>query len=318
MSDIMDSVLAPEIAAFIQEKRSCGCRYVTGAALLRRLDRSLCIHPCVDRALSREQVERYIAKQPHERPRTHKARVLLVRQFAIFLRRRGIGAHVPDSRLTGIVRLDYMPHIFTRHQVRQLLEAVDRLRPDSRSPERQLVMSELFRLLYGCGLRVGEALRLRVADVDLERGVLTIREGKFRKDRLVPMAASLTERLRRYVKAMNLGSPESVLLPNPLGQSYDKRTIYFYFRRGLRECGIPHGGRGRGPRLHDLRHTFAVHCLQRWYRQGEDLNARLPLLVAYLGHESLRGTQRYLRLTPAVFPDITARLESFLQQSTRS
>lgn len=318
MTDNLRSALAPEIAAFIQEKRSCGCRYVAEEALLNRLDRSLCSDTARDRTLSREQVERFITKQPHERPRTHKARVLLVRQFALFLRRREIGAHVPDSRLTGIVRMDFVPHIFTRHQMRQFLEAVDRLRPDSRSPERQLVMAEMFRLLYGCGLRVGEALRLRIADVDLERGVLTIREGKFRKDRLVPMAASLAERLRRYVKAMNLGSTESILLPNPLGQSYDKRTIYLYFRRALRECGIPHGGRGRGPRLHDLRHTFAVHCLQRWYRQGEDLNARLPLLVAYLGHQSLAGTQRYLRLTPAVFPDITARLESFLQQSTRS
>lgn len=318
MTNVLQSALATEIAAFIQEKRSCGCRYAAEEALLIRLDRSLCGNPGEDRTLSREQIERFITKQPHERPRTHKARVLLVRQFALFLRRRGIEAHVPDSKLVGIIHMDYAPHIFTRQQVRQILTAVDGLRPDPRNPERQLVMPELFRLLCGCGLRVSESLHLRIDDVDLERGVLTVREGKFGKDRLVPMAASLTDRLRRYVKVMKLDDPQAVLFPNPLGLPYDKRTIYAYFRRALRDCGIPHGGRGRGPRLHDLRHTFAVHCLQRWYRQGENLNARLPLLVAYMGHESLRGTQRYLRLTPAVFPDITARLEFFLHQSTRS
>ena len=145
-----------------------------------------------------------------------------------------------------------------------------------------------------------------------------VEQGKFRKDRLVPVTASLTERLRRYAIAMNLGKPESVFFPNPLGGVYSLKSVYSLFRRLLRQCGIPHGGRGQGPRLHDLRHTFAVHCLERWYRQGEDLNARLPLLVAYLGHQSLSGTQRYLRLTPAVFPDINARLESFFHQSIHS
>jgi integrase len=176
-------------------------------------------------------------------------------------------------------------------------------------------MPELFRVLYGCGCRLGEVLRLRVADVDLEQGVLTIRQGKFRKDRLVPLAPALTDRLRRYLAGMKLMEPQAVFFPNAYGRSYSLKGVYSLFRRFLRRCGIAHGGRGRGPRLHDLRHTFAVHCLERWYRQGEDLNARLPLLVAYLGHQSLQGTQRYLRLTPEVFPNITARLESFLGSS---
>lgn len=318
MAEGFRSWLAPQMEAFIQEKRSCGCRYIAEAALMHRLDRLLCKEPDSDQTLSRAQVERWITKQPQERDRTQKARVLLVRQFALFLCRRGIAAFVPDSRLSATIRLDFTPYIFTREQIRQMWVVLDHLSSDARSPERHMVMPELFRLLYGCGLRVGEVLRLRVGDVDLERGLLTIRQGKFRKDRLVPMAPSLTERLRRYAVAMKLDQPDSVFLPNPLGRSYNIRQVYCYFRQSLRECGIPHGGRGRGPRLHDLRHTFAVHCLERWYRQGEDLNARLPLLVAYLGHQSLRGTQRYLRLTPTVFPDITARLESFIHQSSHS
>lgn len=315
MAEQFHSSLAPQIEAFIQEKRACGYRYITETAQLRRLDRFLCENECSDQRLSRTLVERWTTKQPHERPSTHKARLLMVSQFALYLRRRGIQAHVPDSKLTSVVRLDFTPYIFTREQIRRLLETVDRLPFDPRAPERHLVMPELFRLLYGCGLRAGEVLRLCIADVDFDGGVLTIRQGKFRKDRFVPMAPSLTERLRQYASVMKLCSPESVVFPNPSGGNYSLKTLYLLFRRLLRQCSIPHGGRGQGPRLHDLRHTFAVHCLERWYRQGEDLNARLPLLVAYLGHQSLRGTQRYLRLTPEVFPDIIARLESLFHQS---
>jgi len=315
MVEEFHSALAPQIKAFLQEKRACGYRYITEAAQLRRLDRFLRENKCPEQALSRTLVERWITKRPHEQPRTHKARLQMIRQFALSLRRRGLDAFVPDSKLTSVVRLDYTPYIFTRQQVRLLLEAVDRLPFDPRAPERHLVMPELFRVLYGCGLRAGEAVRLRMADVDFERGVLTILQGKFRKDRLVPMAPSLTERLRRYAEAVKLRRPDSVFFPNPSGGSYSLKTLYQVFRRILRQSGISHAGRGYGPRLHDLRHTFAVHCMERWYRHGEDLNARIPLLVTYLGHESLRGTQRYLRLTPAVFPDITARLESFFHQT---
>ena len=315
MSDLFQSALAAQMTAYLQEKRATGCRYITEAAHLHRLDRFVCARPGSEAPLSRNQVESWIAKQPHERPRTHKARVLLVRQFALFLQRHGIAAHVPDSRFTAVARLDFVPYIFTRAEIRRLLEAVDHLPFDPRSPERHWVMPELFRILYGCGLRAGEVARLRVGDVDLEQGVLTICQGKFRKDRLVPLAPTMTDRLRRYIAVMNLVGSDAVFFPNAYGRSYSLKGIYCLFRRFLRQCGIAHGGRGRGPRLHDLRHTFAVHCLERWYRQGEDLNARLPLLVAYLGHQSLQGTQRYLRLTPEVFPAITARLESFLGSS---
>ena len=83
----------------------------------------------------------------------------------------------------------------------------------------------------------------------------------------------------------------------------------------MRECGIPHLGRGKGPRLHELRHAFAIHTLARWYREGNDLSAKLPLPATYMGHQSLVGTQRYLRLTPEIFPDIRIRLEDFVGQA---
>lgn len=309
------SALAPYFESFLHEKHACGYSYRAEAVELRRFDRFLAERGCATASLSRELVEQWTAKRPHNRPRTHRARILLARQFARYLCSRGVAAYVLDANLTSITRLDYVPHIYTREQIRRVFAAVDGLPFDPRTPERQVIMPELFRVLYACGLRAGEALRLRVGDVDLDQGVLTIREGKFRKDRLVPMAPSLTKRLRSYAARMKFANADDIFFPSPRGGCYDLRTIYSLFRRILRDSDIPHGGRGKGPRLHDLRHTFAVHCLERWYRQGDDLNARLPLLVAYLGHLTLSGTQRYLRLTPTIFPDITARLEQLFHHT---
>jgi integrase len=174
-------------------------------------------------------------------------------------------------------------------------------------------MPELFRVLYGCGLRVSEALKLTVSDVDLDEGVLLIREAKFRKDRLVPVSLALAARLRRYAGTFNRSSDRGVaFFPKRDGSHYDKGIIYSTFRTMLHAAGISHGGRGQGPRLHDLRHTFAVHRLEQWYRQGADLGVKLAVLSSYLGHQSLAGTQRYLRLTSSLFPEITASVEAMV------
>jgi integrase len=171
-------------------------------------------------------------------------------------------------------------------------------------------MPEIFRLLYGCGFRISEVLNLRVQDVDLNQGVLTVRQGKFRKDRLVPVALSLVNRLRKYEAGLGNRPPDAFFFPAPNGKAYSLRPVYTLFRKLLLQCGIPHEGRGKGPRLHDLRHGFAVHTLLRWYQEGADLNAKLPLLATYLGHESLSGTQRYLHLTAELFPEIVARADA--------
>lgn len=99
------------------------------------------------------------------------------------------------------------------------------------------------------------------------------------------------------------------VFPNARGGSYRARTLYGVFRRFLWAAGISHGGRGLGPRLHDVRHSHAVHCLQDWVRQGTDLTVALPYLSAYLGHSGLQQTQYYLRLTAECYPDLVAQVK---------
>jgi len=235
---------------------------------------------------------------------------MVVRQFSRFLCRLGYSAYVPDATLAPRGQSSFTPRILTHEEIRKLLQAVDALEPTARSQLRHLIMPEVFRLLYGCGFRLGEVLNLHVRDADLDQGIVTVRQGKFRKDRLVPLALSLVNRLRKYAASFDNRPLDTIFFPAPNGRPFNLRTAYGLFRKLLLKCGIAHAGRGKGPRIHDLRHTFAVHTLLRWYRDGEDLDAKLPLLATYLGHQHLSGTQRYLHLTAELFPEITARLDA--------
>ena len=215
-----------------------------------------------------------------------------------------------DSTLGARNRSSFAPRMLSDEELRRFFQGVDTLKPTARSPLRHLVMPEIFRLLYGCGFRVSEVLKLRVRDVNLNQGIITVRQGKFRKDRLVPPALPLVNRLRKYAAQFENRSPDAIFFPGPSGGPFSLYTVYRLFRQLLLQGGISHGGRGKGPRIHDARHQFACCVLRRWYQDGADLDAQLPLLATYLGHVNLSGTQRYLHLTAELFPEITARADA--------
>lgn len=305
------SILAPFMEKFLQEKHACGHRYHEPTRILRRLDDFLFQEGLTTHELPRSMAQKWLAKRSHESSRTQQQRLMVVRQFSSFLLRLGYCAYVPDSTLAPRDPSSFTPRILTHEEIQKLLQSVDALDPTARSPLRHLIiMPEVFRLLVGCGFRLGEVLHLRVRDADLNQGIVTVRHGKFRKDRLVPLALSLVNRLRKYAASLESRPLDAIFFPAPNGGPFSLRTVYGLFRKLLLDCGIAHAGRGKGPRIHDLRHTFAVHTLLRWYRDGEDLDAKLPLLATYLGHQHLSGTQRYLHLTAELFPEITARVEA--------
>jgi integrase/recombinase XerD len=302
-----ESSVASFMEGFLREKRACGCRYESESWALYNLDRFLVTEAHCGVELTREALEGWTSARSYERPANRKFRLCVARQFAKYLLRQGIKAYVPPPRGRSIPQ-DFVPRLFSPGEIRKLLIAVDQMGPDRNSPIRHLVYHEIFRLYYACGLRAGEPLRLVVGDVDLGQGVLTI-TGKHRK-RLVPLCPALRDRLIAYSRYFGERKAREHFFPAPHGGAYNRNSIYCAFRKLLRAAGIPHGGRGQGPRVHDLRHTFAVHCLVRWYRQGADLDAQLPILATYMGHRSGSGTQRYLRLTADLFPDVAARLDA--------
>ena len=303
------SVLAPLMDRFLQEKRACGYAYHEPFRILHRLDDFLVQQGLETLELPRGLARNWLAKKPHESASTQQQRITVFRQFSKFLLTAGCPAYVPDATVAARKSI-FVPRMLTEEELRKFFRAVDTLEPTARSPLRHLIMPEVFRLLYGCGFRVREVLNLRIRDVDLNQGIITVRQGKFRKDRLVPPALSLVNRLRKYASYFDSRPPDTVFFPGPNGRPFALRTVYTLFREMLLQCGIPHAGRGKGPRIHDYRHLFAVHTLRRWYRDGENLEAKLPLLATYLGHQHLSGTQHYLHLTAEIFPEITARVEA--------
>lgn len=303
------SVLGPWLRDFVLEKRAVGYRYTTQQYMIERLDRHIIETRHKEASLPRAVLDAWLAKSAHECQSTQLARVFVVRQLARFLQQHDVFVELAPTSPHRLQGNRFLARIFSHEEVGRMLAAIDKIHVNARSPQRHLVMPALFRVLYACGLRVGEALRLRVSEVDLNPGVLTIRQGKFRKDRLVPMSPSLHAYLRRYHDAMGKRAADALFFPAPHGGVYSLQASYATFRWMLRAAKIPHGGRGQGPRVHDLRHTFAVRRLEAWYREGADLNAKLPVLSTYLGHESIAGTQRYLQLTAELYPDLAKRLE---------
>jgi integrase/recombinase XerD len=308
------SPLAPLMEEFLEEKRACGYRYERGSLFLLSLDRFLRSEGLSTEELPREMVERWTAKKAHERSTNQQARVSYVREFARFLVRHDHDAFIPTGRIARSFPYNFAPHVFSFPEIREILLAADRMRPDRNARLQHIVIPEIVRVLYGCGLRAGEARKLTVGDVNLAEGILHIRKAKFRKDRLVPVAQSLLDRLRRYAARMGERSTRAIFFPTARGGQYSTSSLYNAFRFLLRAAKIPHGGRGKGPRLHDVRHTFAIHRLVRWYREGVDLNAKLPVLAAYMGHIGLKGTQRYLHLIADLFPEVAARQEAAFGQ----
>lgn len=305
------NTLSGAITALVAEKRAVGYKYHAEAQVLARFE-AFCRSefPGLD-TLTEASVQAWLAaaRRRGVQPATLQGLAAPVRELARWLGRRGVAAYLlPRSALPRPVR--YVPHIYTDQQLAALFTQTDRCRYCAEVPLRHLVMPVLFRTIYACGLRCSEARLLRVDDVDIDTGVLQIRDAKGGKDRQVPAGEALRARLAGYHAHLD-GQPgrREWFFPGRPGQPLTLGNVGHNFRRFLWQARISHGGRGHGPRVHDLRHTFAVNNLRSWFAQGRDVGALLPVLQTYMGHSSIADTAYYLHLTAETYPDITTRVQ---------
>jgi site-specific recombinase XerD len=210
------------------------------------------------------------------------------------------------------------PYVYTPGELQRLLDATSTLSvPSSRL--QAATYRTLLLILYGAGLRVSEAIGLQLGDVGLEQQVLTVRNTKFYKTRLVPIGPRLTAVLAAYLEQRGaLALPEgqdSAMLCSRTGHrlTYQQVITLFQRIRSTADIRCP-AGEPRPPRLHDLRHTAAVHRVLGWYRAGKDVQRLLPQLATYLGHADIRSTQRYLQMTPELLQEASRRFASYAQQ----
>jgi len=308
-----DITLAGAITALVAEKRAVGCKYAAEERVLARFAAfSASRFPGLE-APDRASAEAWItsARQRGVTPATLQGLAAPVRELARWIGRRGVPAYIlPAGTLPRPAR--YVPHIYTDQELAALFTQTDRCHYDSQVPFRHLVMPVLFRTIYACGLRVSEARLLRFADVDADAGVLTIRDAKGGKDRQVPVSTPLRDRLAGYHARIAGRTGGEWFFPGTAGQPLTLMNVERNFRRFLWQARIPHGGKGHGPRIHDLRHAFAVNNLRSWFERGEDASALLPVLQVYMGHSSIADTDYYLRLTAESYPHIAAAIQRAL------
>lgn len=212
-------------------------------------------------------------------------------------------------------RSDFIPRIFTHGEIQLLFSKADSLRVQQYQPDLGLFpMPTLLRILYATGIRIGEAINLNNEDVNFEKGIITIKKTKNQRQRIIPITYSLDLLLRQYLQHRDQMPIKDVnIKQNPLFISHNGTRIkrgatYCWFRKILKLCDIPFIGGHHGPRLHDLRHTFAVHTLIKQVKSGKDLYCLLPILSVFMGHKTLQGTEPYVRLTIEMFPELNTQI----------
>jgi|SRR5208283_1894413 len=309
------SPIASQIERFLQFKRAAGYRYCKEEEELIDMDRFLPSHLIATEPIITDKVVRaYLSHIRHTSDATRANRLSLLRQLCCFIALEEPKTFIPPSGFLGIHRRLFVPRILTRAEGREFVKACLRLPSGRCSPLRGMVHGTALVLLYLTGMRLGEALALNLEDVDLENGVLRIRQSKFGKSRFVPLAQDLSTRMQQcqFFIEQSLGRRprEACFFPGLRTSRCTKSTLRYSFHKVLADANIPYLGAGKGPRLHDLRHSYAVHRMLLWYEQHADLNAKLPLLATYLGHVNLSSSQYYLRLTEDILSEVMSRYQT--------
>lgn len=305
------TTMSAKVEQYLEFRRGLGYRLKTEGQLLQQFGKfaDACGH---HGPLTVELALRW-AQSAKGCDRLYWARRLeIVRCFARHLAVTEPGTQVPGRKLLGPAHRRTIPHIYTARELAGLLAAALRLCPaDGLRPHTYFT---LIGLLACTGLRISEALRLTPGDVDLVRGVLKVRETKFRKTRLVPLHPTAVAALRAYAdnRARLLGDPWSDrFFLSDRGRELPYSTVRHTFRRLCASLGIT-GAPRRRPRLHDLRHAFACRRVEQWYQTGVDLDHAISALSVYLGHTKVTDTYWYLTATPDLMALAAKRFESFV------
>ena len=288
------SPLARAMADFVSFKRMQGYDYTAQASVLELFDRFLVGRDCTDGLLRPADFSRYLETTAELSPGGRENRLSVARQFSLHLH-----AHRPESAVapTGMLPR-HCPntrfHRIVPGQVHDLMDAARRLRP--KGSIRPACIRFMIGLLYSTGLRIAEALKLDLGDVDPNRSTLFVRRGKFDKDRLVVMSPSTFEALNGWLRLRSRHAPTGPRAPLLVGRPNRRLTYHqasYAFKVLCRRCGLT---AKPPPRLHDLRHNFACQCIVRWREEGKDVQALLPVLANAMGHVNIFATEVYIHI----------------------
>lgn len=290
------SSLGPTILLHVTLKEALGRHFGAERWTLAHLDRFLAADGGTE--LTATSFAAWCRTFTHLKSGVRRARMQAARKLCLYRRRKDPDCFVPDATQFPAQHQRLRPHIFTEDEVVRVLKAAEVLEPSNNSPLHKEVLRLAIVLLYTTGLRRRELVRLTIADWDPVERTLLVRTSKFFKTRLVPLSKDASSELIAYLAI--LASHVPLLADTPLlwhrsalGRAYSGGGMGHALRCLFRAAGV-HTDAGEPPRTHDLRHTFAVHALLRWYRAGDDVQAKLPYLSTFMGHVSIDSTRYYL------------------------
>ncbi len=304
MSKILSSTaLDRSIAAWLAHQRAFGREYSNEERVLTSLRRSIARLPVAD--LDQACFSLWCDTLQHLDANTRRARQRIAHRFCLYRQRTEPTCFVPNPLYFARPHPGRDPIIVEPEQVARMLAAADDLTPTANSPLLPAVMRLAIVILYTAWLRRGELLRLTLDDVEPRAGILRIRSSKFHKSRLVPLSSDAGNELRAYLRKRLIPpldtSPHTPLLCNTHGglRGYTGTGLSAGIHGLFKTTGVQNS-EGRRPRIHDLRHSFAVQALMRWYREGADVQSNLPKLAMYMGHVSIVSTAYYLHFVPTL------------------
>lgn len=307
MNNNYNSIYGFHIKQFIDMKLKLGCTYRTFSTILSQLDRVAEQSGEVSQGITKEFARSWSERLLNEGEFYRYRRIRLLAQFSSYLGDLGIQSYMP--KLPLYPKTTFIPYIYSQKEIALIFKACDELRLQRTAMNSCLIcFPALIRLLYSTGLRISEALAMKNEDVNLEENYLLIKDNKNGKERIIPISASLASVCKEYVSYRDRlplrKTKTGYFFVKLNGSKCDCSCIHARFKECLQKAGIPYIGRGQGPRVHDLRHTFAVTSFASMAEAGIDLYASLPILSNYLGHQSIDSTNNYVRLTSNMYPGL--------------
>ncbi len=294
---------------FLDFKRVCGYKYSSEEIILK----AFYIYTQTDKksslGLTKDFLERWSILGVKEGRKSLSNRISVIRELSLYITNLGYKVHVLRP-LKNAVNKSFIPYVFSKKEIDKIFSTLDNLKNSKHNLyNSHEVYPVLFRMLYGCGLRISEALNLKIKNVDTESGKILIDVAKYDKHRIVIMSNSLKDICHEYKNSylVEMGE-ESTFFQHKNGKIRNKNQVNNFFRQLLYKSNIAYLGRGKGPYLHNLRHTYACHTFYQMHTNGIDMNVGIALLSTYLGHESIRATEKYLKLTQEIFPELMVKV----------
>lgn len=306
------SVFSEEMHHYLDYRVASGYKEKSYRNHLQQFDQFCMKYEIHQPVFTKQHALEWIKRKENEASTTHYSRINGIKQFLIYLNRKGYSVFV--TRDICFRQTDFQPHIYMDDEIRRYFHAVDAYE-SSRNRKDAIQLPVLFRLLYCCGTRINETLGIRKQDIDLTGGIIRLFETKNNYERYIVLNNELVSLMHQYAeKCFYLIDDKEYIFTTSNGGRLCGDVIYDYHRLFLQKADIPYLGEGRGPRLHDWRHTFAVQSFKQLVDLGLDMYVALPTLSTYLGHKTIYATERYMRLTMSLYPHLEERFKDKLNK----